>query len=257
MQPAHRIYSLPPREGAQSLARCAFCPARTHAPCGAIHDAAGLADLENAHAPLRRIPSGLPLFQQGAPSDRSYTILRGWVALTRTSRDGGLSILRFVLPGDVLAFERRSGVSTCGALAVGDVTVCSFSRARQERLELDHPRYGARHRAAQDGALEQAQEALVSIMRRSALERVANLLLQLSWRSLRRAPVCGDQIEAPLTQIQMGLATGLTAVHVSRTMRQLREDGLVTFENHCLTIHDAAALERLAGAAPEVTALWA
>lgn len=247
----------PDRKAAQPLARCAHCPSRLRAPCGAIQDVAGRAQLERLHAPLRRFPAGSALFEQGAPSDRSYTILRGWVAVTQTSSEGRFSILRFVLPGEVLAFERRSRVSTVGAVAVGEVTTCALSRSRQERLELEHPSFDARHRAAQAETLEQAYETLASTLGRSAMERVGHLLFQLAWRTLRRRPSPGDRIDAPLSQIQVGLATGLTAVHVSRTMRQLRERGVAELENHRLTIHDAAALAWLAGDSPGPTALWA
>jgi CRP/FNR family transcriptional regulator len=214
-------------------------------------------DLERAHDPLRHIPAGGPLLEQGARSDRSFVVLRGWVAVTHMSDDGRLVILRFVLPGDVLAFERQSGVNAYGAVAVGDVTVCSISRSRQQRLERDHPRFDALHRAAEAGTLKQAHETLASIMGHRASERVGHLLFQLSWRALRRRPSAGDRVDAPLSQIQIALATGLTPVHVSRTLRQLREDGVLELDNHQLTIHDPAGLARLVSPAPETMALWA
>ena len=216
-----------------------------------------MADLEQAHDPLVHVPAGVALFEQGEPSDRSFVVLRGWVAATHMSDDGRLAILRFLLPGEVLAFERHSGVNSYGAVALGDVTVCSVSGSRQRRLERAYPPYDASHRAAEAGILNQAQETLASILGHRAPERVGHLLYQLSWRTLRRRPVAGDRIDAPLTQIQIALATGLTPVHVSRTMRQLREDGVVELENHHLTIHDPAGLKRLAGPAPEITAQWA
>lgn len=244
------------RRGVQPWTRCDHCAIRLHAPCGAIQDAIGMSDLERARAPSRHVPAGDALFEQGAPSDRSFTILRGWVAVTQVTSDGRFLILRFALPGDVVAFERRSSVNRCGAVAVGDATVCSFTRSRQGRLELEHPSFDARHRAAEGGILEDAEETLASIMGRGARERVSHLLFQLAWRGLRRRPSPGDEIDAPLSQIQIGLATGLTAVHVSRTMRRLRESRVVAFESHRLTIHDPAALERLAGVSTEGTALW-
>ncbi len=244
-------------KGMPHLPRCVHCPSRLHAPCGAIQGVTAMVDLERAHAPLRRVPSGGSLFEQGSVSDRSYTILRGWVALTRVSNDGRLSILRFVLPGDVLEFERQSSINTVGAVAVGDAIVCSLSRSRQERLEHENPSFDVRHRAVQAETLAQAYDTLASTLGHSARERVGHLLYQLAWRAQRRRPMAGDQVDAPLSQIQIGLATGLTAVHVSRTMRQLREDGAADIENHRLTIRDPAALARSAGDSPEIAALWA
>lgn len=227
--------------------RCAHCAVRSLAPCGAIEGAAGLAELERSHAPLRRVAADGAVFEQGAASDRSFTIVSGWVALTHLPADGRLCILRFALPGDVLPFDRRSPVNPCGAVAVGDVIVCAFTRPHQARLEASHRAFDVRYRAAQAGALEDAYETLSSVLGHSAMERVSRLFLQLSWRSLRRRPRRGDRIYAPLRQIQIGLATGLTAVHVSRVLRRLREDGVAALEDQQLSIFDPAALERRAG----------
>ncbi|MEO8244573.1 MAG: helix-turn-helix domain-containing protein, partial [bacterium] len=42
----------------------------------------------------------------------------------------------------------------------------------------------------------------------------------------------------PLTQYHLADALGLSAVHVNRTLRDLREDGLLTFKDGQVTIHD-------------------
>jgi len=49
---------------------------------------------------------------------------------------------------------------------------------------------------------------------------------------------------------------GLSAVHVNRVLRQLRERGLLTFKDRLITIHDAGALKILAGyESPEESAI--
>jgi DNA-binding transcriptional regulator LsrR (DeoR family) len=45
-----------------------------------------------------------------------------------------------------------------------------------------------------------------------------------------------------LTQELIADALGLTMVHVNRTLRQLRDDGLIKMKNKCVTLLDFDAL---------------
>jgi CRP-like cAMP-binding protein len=50
----------------------------------------------------------------------------------------------------------------------------------------------------------------------------------------------------PLSQIQLGDALGLTPVHVNRTLKVLKQDGLVTRSDKTILVHNWAALARVA-----------
>jgi DNA-binding transcriptional regulator LsrR (DeoR family) len=52
----------------------------------------------------------------------------------------------------------------------------------------------------------------------------------------------GNRYELPMTQEQLGDATGLTAVHVNRTMQGLRTEGLISSDKRSITIEDWKAL---------------
>jgi CRP-like cAMP-binding protein len=89
-------------------------------------------------------------------------------------------------------------------------------------------------------------EHLIDVGRRSALERVAHFLLEL----LTRLQVIGladeRSYQMPLTQELIGDALGLSVPHVSRTLKQLREEDLVAIEGQQVIIKDVGALSRLA-----------
>ena len=88
-------------------------------------------------------------------------------------------------------------------------------------------------------------ERLIGTGQRSAPERVAHFLLEL----LMRLQVIGlgDErgFRMPLTQEQIGEVLGLTGVHISRTLRQLRDEGLVVIEGHQVEIKNFDALSAL------------
>ena len=84
-------------------------------------------------------------------------------------------------------------------------------------------------------------EWVVDVGRRDARSRVAHLLCEMAVRS-GVAPARGEIFfPFPVTQAQLGDATGMTAVHVNRTIQGLRRDGLADVRNNAY-IYDWEAL---------------
>jgi len=89
-------------------------------------------------------------------------------------------------------------------------------------------------------------EHLIDVGRRSALERVAHFLLELLTRLQTIALAKNAPITCRLAQELIGDALGLSVPHVSRTLKQLREQDLVAIESQRVVIKDVEALSRLA-----------
>jgi len=82
------------------------------------------------------------------------------------------------------------------------------------------------------------REWLLNIGRRSAFSRIAHVFCELAVR-MRAVGLATDCTYAcPLTQTEIADATGLTTVHVNRTLRDLRQAGLATLKGGVLTIPD-------------------
>lgn len=246
-----------PKSNAQSPHRqCLYCGVRERSPCGGLRDVESLDLLEQARSSARRVGPGEPVVAGGQDLAATYTILSGMVAITETLADGRHMILRFALPGDILVQEQLASRTARAAIAIGDVTVCAFTRARHVQLLRDDALYRGRYNAALNRELNLAYGHLAELALGNARERVAGLLFELAWRTLRREPTSVDRIHLPLTQVQVGLATGLTAVHVSRTLRHLAEEGLILFEARQIGILNPDAVKRLAGASEETIQSW-
>ena len=90
-------------------------------------------------------------------------------------------------------------------------------------------------------------EHLVSIGRRSAIERTAHFFLELNER-LRLVGLATDQeFACPLNQYDLADALGLSAIHVNRVLRQLRESNLMTLKDRKVVIQNMGKLKVLAG----------
>ena len=139
------------------------------------------------------------------------------------------------------------------AQTLTEASFCVFPREAIVRMFTEHPELGIRlvWLSAQDRAA--AYEHLASVGRRSALERVACLLLELHNRVRARQPEQGMEVSVPLTQSLIADAVGLTKIHVNRTLKTLRDSGLVALRNRKLTIPDPERLAEEAHCTPAVT----
>lgn len=236
--------------------RCGNCAIRGYSPCGGLRDLHSLDRLDRSQAASRFVASGSAVFGQGDAATSSFTVLTGWIALSDTLADGRTVILHFALPGDVVPLEFIGDRSSRTAFAIDDATVCAISRARHDILRHEDALYADRYLAAVARELHLAYDHFVNIALSSAGERVIKLLWELAIRNLRRRPATGETILLPLTQTQISLSTGMTPVHVSRTLARLRKDRLVDFKNHRMTVLNVAAVERLAGISEDTMALW-
>ena len=90
-------------------------------------------------------------------------------------------------------------------------------------------------------------EHLVNIGRRSAIERTAHFFMELAERLNLIGQATETEFKCPLSQFVLADALGLTAIHVNRVLRQLRERQLLTVRKGSVSIHDLAGLRKLAG----------
>jgi CRP-like cAMP-binding protein len=108
------------------------------------------------------------------------------------------------------------------------------------------PRLGAAilWAASRDEAM--VVEHLVGVGRRDALARTAHFLVELGLRLRLVGMGTETAFACPLNQYLLADALGLTAIHVNRVLRQLRELGLVTFRDGQVVFHDLPRLRNLA-----------
>ena len=89
-------------------------------------------------------------------------------------------------------------------------------------------------------------QRLVDIGRKSALGRVAQLILELENRLRKRGLSVDGRFEFPVRQEHLADALGLTTVYVNRTLDRLRKLELIEFKRNWMRISDIKALSRIA-----------
>ncbi|MFN3943424.1 MAG: Crp/Fnr family transcriptional regulator [Allosphingosinicella sp.] len=177
-----------------------------------------------------------------------YVVQEGWLHSAVLLGNGNRQIMRFHFPGDIVGISVLAfGESAETVTAVTDATLCPFDRDRLAELFERHPRLSALIFTLAVADRVTLADRLASIGRTSARARVASLLCQIFARLRLLHDGARDDFAIPLTQEDIGDATGLTSVHVNRMMRGLVDDGIIERSGNNVRLIDERRLSREAG----------
>lgn len=176
-----------------------------------------------------------------------FVIRSGWMYSYVLLDDGSRQILRLHFPGDLIGTSGAAFTEATDSLvALTDVKLCPFDKAGLKILFERHPRLAALLFLIAQAERVSLTDRLASLGRTSARARVAALLLDTIDRLRAMRSDLGNSFQLPMTQEEIGDATGLTAVHVNRMIRVLVEEGLIARSNSTVTILDERRLSRVA-----------
>jgi CRP/FNR family transcriptional regulator len=237
--------SPPARAEAGGFVSCSHCAARRFSICAAVCDA------ELPHFSVlsirQRIEPRRFLFHEGDESRHVYSIVSGAVCLSKAMLDGRRQITGLMFQGDFIGLAHGNAYA-CTAEALTAVEVCCFPRERFERYMAEHPQVERRLLQIAATELAAAQDQMLLLGRKTAVERVASFLLRLSQRAAAHGDP-GNPVALPMTRAEIGDYLGLTLETVSRTLSQLRREGAIELDgNSRVHIASAQALGSLAGA---------
>lgn len=187
-----------------------------------------LADLQ---AIRRQFSGGQKMGDQVPHDQTAFVLTDGWACSYKLRSGGTPYIVDVRIPGDFLGMNSILLRTSDHAIRpVTPVTAAEFNRKDILNTLEQAPKLGFAllWSASRDEAM--LADHAVSLSRRNAAERTAHFLLELASR-LQIVGLGGPAgYDCPLTLFMIADALGLTAIHVSRVMRQLGEAGLVTFE---------------------------
>lgn len=171
---------------------------------------------------------GAIIIRESATPRELFIVRSGWLHSSVVLGNGSRQIMSFHFQGDFLGLPLLAFADSPETVtAVTDVALCPFSRERLAELIADHPRIAALLLTLKIANRVALADRLASIGRTPARSRVASLLCEIYMRMRGLGTPEGGPIPLPLTQEEIGDATGLTSVHVNRMMRSLAEDGVI------------------------------
>lgn len=195
----------------------------------------------------RMIAARTDIIHEGDDPRAVNVILDGWACRYRQFINGRRQIVSFLLPGDLcdphtfLLDEMDHTIGAVTPVILGQISGPILQAMTARSPQLDR----AFHREALATAAVQ-REWTISLGSRTGIERLAHLFCELHARLAAVGLAEADTCPMPITQNDLGDAMGQTSVHINRTLQELRGMGLITLRSRRLTIHDRAALARLA-----------
>jgi CRP/FNR family transcriptional regulator len=194
------------------------------------------------------LPAKTTLREEGAFSHELFTLLEGWAFRYRTLSNGNRQIINFLLPGDFIGLhEKLSAHSPHGVELLTSARLCRFPTERLFDLYREHPSlgYDVTWIAAHEELI--VDENLVSVGQRTALQRIAMLLVHLYKRAASVGLKGPDgAVPLPITQQHMADALGLSLVHTNKTLRRLLRTDICELRDGRLRLRNLGVIERLA-----------
>jgi len=231
------------------MTACDTCAVRDRAICSAL--AADELNALNTIGRRRTLEAGEPLIWEGDDSILVANVIDGILKLSTGTEDGREQIVGVVYPADFIG--RPFGATTRHSVtALTDAKVCVFARGDFDRFAGEHP--ALEHKLLQRtlAELDRTRGWMLLLARKSAEEKIATFLLDMSQR-LAQSPGEGadeplDRFDLPFSRQQIGDVLGLTIETVSRQMTKLKRDGVIALPTRrAVRVVDRAELQAIAG----------
>lgn len=194
----------------------------------------------------RTYARGAVITSTGAPITDIFAVKSGWLMSSTALPDGRRQLLKLHFPGDLVGLtETPLTAAPHEVQAVTDITICPYPKSQFDRVFQDEPRLAALFFSFAMVDHLVLLDRLRMLGRMSARERLGHFLLEILARLRITNRKMDTSFELPLTQNQIADAVGLTNVYVSKSLSNLRRDGLIAADNGKVTLVDEEALRTL------------
>jgi len=227
------------------MSSCDTCLVRNSAICSVLETDA--LDELNRIGRRKKVRRGETVIWEGDDAPIVANVIDGMLKLTTATGDGREMIVGITYPSDFIG--RPFGASSTNSVtALTDAELCVFTRSSFDGFAKKHP--GLEHELLERtlGELDRARSWMLLLGRKSAAERVASFLIEMSKRLGGQACESpagpADRFELPLSRQQTADILGLTIETVSRQLGRLRDAGMIlTPDRRTIEITDRAGLE--------------
>lgn len=207
--------------------------------------------LQSLTGRVEDLTSDQDLIREGDNPETVHLILEGFAARYKMTIDGKRQIFAYLIPGDFcdlhVALLKRMDHS------IGTLSPCRVATLLPSTIiEITERRPALARALWMTSLVDEAtlREWLLNLGQRPARDRIAHLFCEMHVRMRAVGLTTDGSFEFPLTQEELGDTTGLSIVHVNRSLKELREAGLVTMRNDRLIIPDVERLKTFAGFDP-------
>jgi CRP-like cAMP-binding protein len=195
---------------------------------------------------LKTVEPGGYIVREGDKPTHACLLRTGFVFRHKIVADGARQICAIHMSGDMVDLQNSLlEAADHNVQALSRVEVAFIPREAIRQLAFERPAVGLAmwRDTLIDGSI--FREWIANVGRRNARRRLAHLLCEFALRL--EAAGLGEHTNytLPMTQEQLADCTGLTAVHVNRTLRNLDTDGVITRTKRTVTVEDWKGLAQI------------
>jgi CRP-like cAMP-binding protein len=188
---------------------------------------------------IEQRPAHIDFVRLGERVDHSLLVVDGLVGRFGQNNRGGRQITCLHIPGDMADLPSVVSPRAGWALtALSKVTILRLAHADLRHLAAKH--HGIAEAFWRDCVADGSifSEWVVNVGRRDALARLAHLFCEMAIKCEQAGSGDRRSFPLPITQLDLGDATGLTNVHVNRTLKELKARTIVELQQGRVTVHD-------------------
>lgn len=203
---------------------------------------------EILNLPIELVPrrQNTQLVREGDETTHCTVLVSGFAHRYRINGEGARQILAIYVPGDPLDFDHLYLSTADDTLqAIRDCVVAQIRHATLRELIATHPAIAEAITCALLVDSSIFREWTLNVGRRDARTRIAHLLCEVA----ARLAIQGfefDEVPLPLTQDHIADSTGLTVVHVNRTLKALHAEGVINRKGALVMLPDPEKLREIA-----------
>ena len=209
---------------------CDLCQAGASGVYASAHET-NVEQLSVSRSQCSTARANATLVRAGDKCTYVHALRRGWAMRVAHLSDGRRQILGFYVPGDLFDIETLlvggDRPASFAVRALSEVETCSFPIETMRAIIHGSPEQRARFDEFAHRQLAYAYRRMTDIGQRTAQGRMAQLFLELFERLTERGLVRDQAFDMPARQEHLADALGMTPVHVNRTLRSLKDAGLI------------------------------
>jgi CRP-like cAMP-binding protein len=186
---------------------------------------------------VRNFSSHEEIAQEKDRATHCFFVLSGCIMRYKLFPDGSRQIFSLHFAGDMPDLQTlHLGIMDHSTATLSQSSLGFITHEALQSFLVDHP--GVAALLWRDSLIEAAinRTWMANLGIRPARARVAHFFCEMFVRLRTIGATRGQSFSLPLTQVELGDALGLSEVHISRTLKSLRADSLLSLDQGQTTI---------------------
>lgn len=213
--------------------RCAILPEETWRDVPT-----GLRQWMNARKSVRTLAKGDYLFHQGAPCTALYRIVNGVMVLRKGDCEGNSIVVQLCRRHDLLGYcdYLEGAPHRISAQCVSDVLVCCLPIDVARQAFEQSPVLEQAFRTSLGNDLALAENRFLGLYGFSNREKLLIFIHEMAEAFGTVQDDCGTFIHIPLLRMDMAAIMGMARESISRTIKDIEQEGLIRFQQYGVLI---------------------